>query len=171
MPHLPKPSAPEPRHPHRPVQSGAQPSNPNRAAADQSGAGAQFRPAEPPPAGNSRPDAVAEAERIFRAQPDTMDLPADAPIPPEIDGEFTEIPPISDTGPDGSGAGAVAAPGVAASLSGAPGAAATTPIPVPPAGPVERLAIGIAAATPPALPAPRAFLCFLGFICQNVHQT
>ena len=82
------------------------PRNPNRAAADQSGAGAQFRPAEPPPAGNSRPDAAAEAERIFRAQPDTMDLPADAPIPPEIDGEFTEIPPISDTGPDGSGAGA-----------------------------------------------------------------
>ena len=131
------------------------PSNPNRAAADQSGAGAQFRPAEPPPAA-VQPDAAAEAERIFRAQPDTMDLPADAPIPPEIDGEFTEIPPISDTGPDGSGAGAVAAPGVAAPLSGAPGAAATTPIPAPPAGPVERLALGIAAATPPARPAPAA---------------
>lgn len=151
------------------------PSNPNRAAADQSGAGAQFRPAGPPPVGDSRPDAVAEAERIFRAQPDTMDLPADAPIPPEVDGEFTEIPLISDTGPDGSGAGAVAAPGGVSSLSAPPGAAATNSEPLagfppefyggqtpegivklPPirhAGPVERIAQGIAAATPPALPA------------------
>ncbi|MDQ7776925.1 MAG: hypothetical protein Q4615_14165 [Paracoccus aminovorans] len=87
-----------------------------------------------------------------------MDLPGDRPVPPEIDGEFTEIPLISDTGPDGSRAGAVAAPGGGVpSLSAPPGAAATNPVPLaPPAGPVERLAQGIVAATPQALPAPPA---------------
>ncbi|UFM64251.1 PLxRFG domain-containing protein [Paracoccus sp. MA] len=133
------------------------PSNPRRAAADQSGAGAQFRPTEPPPV--PQVDPAAEAVRAFTAQPDTMDLPADAPVLPEIEGEFTEFPLISDTGPDGSGAGAVAAPGSEASLSVVPGAAATNPIvpgPAAPAGPVERIAQGIAAATPPALPAPPA---------------
>lgn len=129
------------------------PSNPSRPGADQSGAGAQFRPAEPPPAVEGGPDAAAEAERIFRAQPDTLDLPADAPVIPEVDGEFTEIPPITDTGPDGSGAGAVAAPGDGSSLSVPPGAAATNPIP---AGPVERIAQSIAATMPPALPEPPA---------------
>lgn len=134
------------------------PSNPNRPAADQSGAGAQFRPAGPIP--GSVPDPSAEASRIFAA-----------PDQSEIEGEYTEVSPAvpdwldvpaegraQNTSPDGSGAGAVAAPGGEASLSVPPGAAATNPefannrILPPQAGPVEAIAQGIAARTPAPAP-------------------
>lgn len=138
------------------------PTNPNRSGADQTGAGAQFRPVEPmpiPPA----PESVASGIPV---QPDTLDLAGDTPIPPEIEGEFTEVgsgggvPSLlgipnsdpSDTGPVGSGSGAVVAPGgVGASSPALPGATATNLLP-PPAGPVEQAARSIAAATPAPAP-------------------
>lgn len=126
--------------------------------APQDGGGSMFgrtaaqadAPAPAPYRAAPLPDAATEAERIFAARPDTMDLPGDAAALPEIDGEFTEISPAQNTGPDGSGVGAVAAPGGRASLSAPSGAAATNPQPAP--GPVAQAALSIMDATPAPAP-------------------